>query len=248
LLDEDAPMPPDALGPSPASGAFAHTEYRFTTGLRSGQTATVCGAGGEVLLSYRSFAGVIGIVAALVAGIVAVAGIASVLFLVAEEAPLRAAVALILTVVFTAFIGFLAPRTNVTLFDTGQPAFTIAQRSIFPAATYAITTPNGAHLAGVRKSPLSCLGRNRWTILHEGRYLGEAAESSLFGALVRKVYGKFSRRFETDVTITYGGVETGRILRRPDAAGRVDVLDVFSDALDRRVLVAVATLILGGEP
>lgn len=245
---EIAQAPADGPRPVPAPGPFAHIEYQFTTGLRSGETAHVRGAGGEVLLTYRSFAGVIGIVAALVAGIVAIAGIASALFLFAGGAPLRAAVALVLTVVFTAFIALLAPRTNVTLYDGGQPALTIAQRSIFPAATYVIATPNGARLADVRKSPLSRLGRNRWTILHDGRYLGEAAEPSFLGALVRKLYGKFSRRFETDVLITHGGVEAGRILRRPDAAGRMDVLEVVSDALDRRVLVAVATLILGREP
>lgn len=236
------------MRPGPAPGPFAHTEYFFTTGLRSGETAHVRGSGGEVLLTYRSFAGVIGIVAALVAGIVAVAGIASALFLLTRPALLPAIAALLLTVLFSAFIAFLAPRTHVTLYDDAQPALTIAQRSIFPAATYVIAAPNGARLADIRKSPLSRLGRNRWTILHDGRYLGEAAETSFLGALVRKLYGKFSRRFETDLVVTHGGVETARILRRPDAAGRVDVLEIFNDTLDRRVLVGVATIILGREP
>lgn len=243
-------LPPIAPAPAavPAPGAFAHTEFRFTTGLRSGETATVWGANGEELLTYRSFAGVIGTVAALLAGIVGVAGLASTLFLFAEGAPLRATVVLILTIVFTACIAYLAPRTEVTLFETGQPALTLSQRSIFPAATYTLTTPNGTRLAEIRKAPLSRFGRNRWTILHEGRYLGEAAEASLFGALVRKLYGKFSRRFETDVLVTHGGVEAARILRRPDPSGRADLLQIFNDTLDRRVLVGVATLILGREP
>jgi hypothetical protein len=227
---------------------FSNTEYFFTTGLRAGEVAAVRSATGEVLLTYRSFAGIVGVVAALVSGIVAVAGIASVLFLIAEGGLIRALVALVLTIVFTTFITMLAPRTNVTLFDNGQPALTISQRSMFPATAYAITTPNGAHLADVRKSPLSRLTRNRWKIYHDNRYVGEAAERSFAGALVRKLYGKFSRRFETDVIVTHGGVETARILRRPDAAGRIDVLEVTADALDRRVLVALATLILGGEP
>lgn len=238
---QDPPTPPP-LGP------FAHTEYFFTTGLRAGETAPIRSSTGEVLLSYRSFAGVVGVVAALVSGIVAVAGIAAVLFLVAESAPMRAAAVLALTLVFTAFIRLLAPRTTVTLYDNGQPALTITQRSAFPTTTYALSTPNGAQLAHVRKSAFSRLARNRWKILLDGRYLGEAAERSLVGALIRKLYGKFSRRFETDVVITHGGIEAGRILRRPDSAGRVDVLEVVSDALDRRVLVGVATLILGGEP
>ncbi len=232
----------------PPLGPFAHTEYFFTTGLRAGEVASVRSGTGEVLLTYRSFAGVVGVVAALLSGIVAVAGIASVLFLLAEAAPLRAASVLVLTLVFTAFITLLAPRTNVTLYDNGQPALIITQRSMFPTTTYALSTPNGAQLADVRKSPFSRMARNRWKILYNGRYLGEAAERSFAGALIRKVYGKFSRRFETNVVITHGGIEAGRILRRPDPAGRVDVLEVVSDALDRRVLVGVATLILGGEP
>jgi hypothetical protein len=136
----------------------------------------------------------------------------------------------------------------VTLYDNAQPALTITQRSTFPASRYVIATPNGAQLAEIRKSPFSRLGRHRWTILHDGRYVGEAAESSFFGALVRKLYGKFSRRFETDVIVTHGGVAAARILRRPDTAGRIDVLEILSDTVDRRVLVAVATLILGREP
>ena len=241
-------VPAGELRPESAAGPFAYTEYFFTTGLPSGETAHVRGSGGEVLLTYRSFAGVIGIVAALVAGIVAVAGLASVVFLLTQRTLLPAVAVLLLTVAFTACIALLAPRTQVTLYDDAQPALTIAQRSLFPAATYVIAAPNGARLATIRKSPFSRLGRNRWTILNDGRYLGEAVEASFFGALVRKLYGKFSRTFETDITVTTGGIEAARILRRPDAAGRVDVLEVFNDTLDRRVLVGVAALILGGEP
>ncbi|MEO8383456.1 MAG: hypothetical protein ABI779_27615 [Acidobacteriota bacterium] len=248
MLSPAEEIPPTPAGPRPAPGPFSHTEYFFSTGLRSGETAPVRSASGEVLLTYRSFAGVIGVVAALVAGIVAVAGLAATLLLFTQPAPLSASVALLLTIAFTVFIALLAPRTQVTLFDGGQPALTIAQRTLFPAATYIIAAPNGARLADVRKSPLSRLGRNRWTILHEGRYLGEAVESSLLGALVRKLYGKFSRSFQTDVIVTHGGVEAARILRRPDRAGRVDLLEIFNDTLDRRVLVGVATLILGREP
>ena len=238
---------PNASAPQVSLAAFVHTEYHFETGLRSGEIAHVRAPEGQTLLTYRSFAGVIGIVAALVSGIVAIAGLASVVFLIAEGAWLRAVVALVLTIVFTLFIALLAPRMNVTLYDGQQPAITISQRASSPA-TYVIAAPNGAHLAEVRKSPFSRLGRHRWQILHDGRYLGEAVEASFFGALLRKVLGKFSRAFETDLSILHGGVEAGRILRRPDARGRMDVLEITNDALDRRVLVAVATLVLGREP
>lgn len=243
-----APPPPPAPPPAPASaalGPFAHTEYRFTTGLRAGEIAAIRGTGGETLLSYRSFASIVGVVAAFVTGIVVIAGLASVIFLVTDKSPLRAALVLLLTIVFALFIVLLAPRTNVTLYDDGQPALTVSQRK---RNTFIVAAPNGAHLAELRKSFLSRLGRNRWIILHEGRYLGEAIEDSFPGALVRKLLGKFSRAFETNMRITHGGVDAARIVRRPDDAGRRDVLEVRSDALDRRVLVALATLILGREP
>jgi hypothetical protein len=218
------------------------------TGLRAGEAAYIRGANDEVLLSYRGFASVVGIVAALVSGIVAVAGLAAVAFLLAEGSYLRAAIALVLTVMFSFFIATLAPRTAVTLYVDSQPALTVTQRSVFPTAAYVVAAPNGAHLAELRKTFFSRIGRNRWIISHEGRYLGDAREESFGGAIVRKFFGKFSRSFETNLRVTHGGVEAGRIYRRPDATGRMDVLELTSDALDRRVAVALATLILGREP
>ena len=226
-----------------AMGAFAQTEYHFTTGLHAGELAQVRGPNGEVLLTYRAFATIVGVIAAFVAGIVVLAGMAATLLLVAEKSPVRALIALILTFVFAFVIALLAPRTNVPLYQESQPALTIAQRAMFPVAVYAVSAPNGAQLAELRKSFLSRLGRNRWRIFQNGRLVGEAREASLFGALLRKLFGKFSRRFETDVHITSGGFPVGRILRR-----RADVLEITSDALDRRVVVALATLVLGREP
>lgn len=237
-----APPPPAPVAPLP-QGAFASTVYRFTTGLRAGETAAIRGAYDEVLLTYRSFASIVGVIAAFLAGIVAVAGAAGVVLLVSQGALLRAVIAALLTVAFALLIAMLVPRANVTLWEENRPALTIAQRAVFPTATYVVATPNGAQLAELRKSFLSRLGRNKWTIAHEGRYLGDAREDSLFGALRRKLLGKFSRRFETNVRITYGGVDAGTIERRQG-----DALELTSDALDRRVAVALATLILGREP
>jgi hypothetical protein len=207
----------------------------------------VRGEDGQVLLSYRSFASVTGVIAALVSAIVALAGLASVLFLLAEGAPLRALAALVLTLAFASVIAMLVPRITVTLYDDHHPALTISQSAIFPTASYLVSTPNGATIAELRKSFFSRLGRNRWTILQDGRYLGDALEDSLPGALRRKVLGKFNPRFETNMHVTYGGVPAARIVRRPEN-GRADVLEVMSDALDRRIAVAVGTLVLGREP
>jgi hypothetical protein len=223
--------------------------YRFDTGLRAGETAHIRTDSDQVLLSYRSFASAIGIIAALVSGIVFVAGLAAVLLLWVEDAPLRALIALVLTVSFTLLIVMLTPRVNVTLYDDGTPALTISQRSVFPSAAYIVAAPNGTLLAQLRKSFLSRLGRNRWSILHEGRVLAEAAEESFGRALRRKLLGKFNRRFEANVVIeTRDRVDAGRIVRRPDENGRYDLLELAGDTIDRRVAVALATLVLGREP
>jgi hypothetical protein len=205
-------------------------------------------AADNVLLTYRSFASVVGVVAALVCGIVLLAGIAGAAFLIAENAPVRAMLALIMTVAFASFIALLVPRVNVTLHDDGNPALSISQRSVFPAASYVVALPNGNTLARLNKTFFSRIGRNRWTITQDDRYVGDAIEESFGGALLRKVLGKFNRRFQTDMHIEYDGVPAGRIIRRPDAEGRMDELELTSDALDRRVAVALATLILGKEP
>jgi hypothetical protein len=222
--------------------------YRFTTGHRAGEVATIRNDAGQVLLSYRSFASVVGIIAALVSGLVLVAGLAAVLFLFIEDDPLRALAALVLTVVFAFFIALLVPRVQVTLYDDGRPALTISQRTAFPSACYAVATPNGATLADLRKTFFSRLGRNRWTIVQDGRQIGEAAEESFGRALVRKFLGKFNRRFETNLFVEHGGLPVGRIIRRPETEDVVDVLELTSDALDRRVAVALALVVLGREP
>jgi hypothetical protein len=247
-----APAEPAEAAPRPRrptlNGAFAATRYRFTTGLRAGEIAPIRGDCGQVLLSYRSFATVVGVVAALVSAIVALAGLAAVLFLIAEQSPVRAAAAFVLTLLFATFIALIVPRVNVTLYDESHPALTVSQTAVFPSSRYVVATPNGVTLAELHKSAFSRLGRNRWTIVQERRYAGDAAEESLSAALLRKVLGKFSRRFETDLVLHHGGLPAGRILRRPAPDGATDILELTSDALDRRVAVALATLILGREP
>lgn len=238
-----AEPPPPPSSPTPAHAAFAHTRYRFTTGLRAGETAAIRADDDRVLLSYRSFATVVGVVAALISAIVIVAGLAAVVFLLTDGSPLRASVALVLTFTFAYLITLLVPRVQVTLYDDHHPALTISQRSVFPTATYVVAAPNGAALAELRKTFFSRIGRNRWTVAQQGRFVGDAVEESFARALVRKFLGKFSRRFETDFVVRHGGVEVGRIRRTSG-----DVLEIENDALDRRVAVALATLVLGREP
>jgi hypothetical protein len=246
-------VPPGrASGPHAAtprsSVAFHQRTYRFTTGLRAGEVAVIRGESAQVVLSYRAFAGVTGVVASLVTAIVALAGMAGVAFLLAEGAVVRAVAAAALTFAFAYCISLLVPRVDVTLYEENTPALTISQRSVAPASSWVVITVNGTELAEIRKSFLSRLGRNRWRILQHGRPVGDAVEESFGRALVRKVLGKFDRRFETNLLVRNGDLPTARIIRRPEGNGQYDLLEITGDLLDTRVVVALATLVLGREP
>ena len=222
------------------------------TGMPAGETARVRDDDGNPLFSYRSFTSAVPIVATVTSGIVVVAGFAAVLFLLAEKRPLPAIGALILSAAFALVIAMLVPPVTVTLFDGQQPLFTITQasRASFPVASYVVLTPDGHTIARLRKSVFARLGRNRWSIIDErGRPLGHASEESLGRAIVRKFLGKFNRKYEANVGIRVAESDAGTIVRRPDAKGCVDLLELPEGSpLDRRVAVALATLVLGSEP
>ncbi len=212
---------------------------------------TIRSDGGEPVLTYRSFASVVGIVALTVSVIVAVTGLAAVLFLLFDHRPFPATLAFLLSAAFMVVIAMLVPTTRVTLYEGAHPVLLIAQQSnvSLPIVTYAVGTQDQRIIGRLRKSVWSRLGRNRWDILnaHDDRPIGYAAEESLSRAMVRKFAGKFSPRYETNIEINYLGKGAGWIVRRPDSSGEIDVLDIAGD-LDRRLAVALATLILGSEP
>ena len=66
-------------------------------------------------------------------------------------------------------------------------------------------------------------------------------------AWIRKVAGKFSPRYESNVVIHYRGKDVGWIIRRPNTEGESDLLEITGD-IDHRVAVGLAVLILGSEP
>lgn len=246
VLAAHAPETPHDDPPQP--DRFAARTYLFATGVRRGEIAPVRGADGGVVLTYPGFASVAGPIATSISVIVLLAGFATALFLSGEDLPLRAAATFFLTLGFVALIGMSVPRANVTLFDADErPAVTLSQIRVFPASEWLLTTADGAPLATIRKTHSSRLGKNRWTITNDGRYLGEASEESWLRAWVRKLAGKFSRQFESDVLIRSGAVTAGRIHRRPDG-GTPDRLELSSEVLDPRIAVALAVLVLGREP
>ncbi len=255
MTTDNEPTTHPLIVPPPAdlSDVFRATRYRFTSGVRAGETAHIRDAGGNTLLTYRSFASIVGIVAALVAGIVIIAGAASALFLFAEQRPLAAIAALVMSLAFSGLIATLVPRTKVTLYEGTNPALTIAQRSrfSFPAAAYTVYMPDGASIGTLRRSAIARLVRNRWLINAPPDQRGSAfaVERTLGRALVRKLFGKFNRSYEVDYRIVDHGMPAGEIIRRPDANGDFDILQIEpGSALDRRVAVALATLIFGAEP
>jgi len=95
---------------------------------------------GSPLLTYRSFASVVGVVGLMVSMIVAVTGISAVLFLLFESRIIPAVMALLLSAAFAVVIAMLVPPTNVTFYNSDSPVLHIAQESSvsFPIARFVV--------------------------------------------------------------------------------------------------------------
>jgi hypothetical protein len=247
------PAPVPAAAPHSPSGALERSRFQFMSGIPAGETAYIRGDDGNAVLSYRSFASIVGVIAALMSSVVLAAGAGGVVFLLIERRPLPAIAALMLSAAFSAMIIILIPATHVTIFEGAAPAITIAQQSSvnFPSVTYAIGTGDGKPVARIAKSFLSRFSRNRWEILDANDFLarGEAIEESIGRALVRKLFGKFDPAYQSNVRITWNGEEAGWIIRRPGADHHADILELNpATTMDRRAAVALAVLVLGSEP
>jgi hypothetical protein len=218
--------------------------------VRAGEKVAIRAEDGEALLSYRSFASVVGIVAIVVSVLVLITGAGAVVFLLVEQRPLPAAFALVLSAGFAILIAMLVPPMNVTLNQDVVPVLMITQESnvSFPSVTFVVCTPERKVLARLRKRVWSRLGRNRWDILPPAadQPMGHAEEESLARALLRKIAGKFDARYQADVRIQYLEKDVGWILRRANGEPP-DTLTIHGD-IDHRVALALATLILGSEP
>lgn len=221
--------------------------------MRAGEIAFVRDGEGKEVLSYRSFASVVPIVAALMAGIVIITGLAASLFLLMEGRLVPSIAVVALSAGFSILISMLVPRVRVTLYDRATPVLFIAQRARTPfmPATFAVAAADGTQLATLQKNFLSRIGRNRWTVAAPPDQYGVAwaVEESLSKAMLRKIAGKFKRQFQTNLRISHHGTPIATIIRRPDASGEFDLLEISPNgSLDRRVIVALATLVFGMEP
>src|SRR5258708_6046232 len=138
------------------------------SGVRAGEVVTIRSEAGEPLLTYRSFASIVGIVALTVSVIVAVTGIGAVLFLLLDGRPFPAVMAFLLSAAFTVVIAMLVPTTHVTLYVASHPVLHIAQQSnvSLPIVTYTVGTEDQKTIGRLRKSVSSRLGRTRCDILH----------------------------------------------------------------------------------
>jgi hypothetical protein len=196
---------------------------------------------GTIVLAYRSFTSVTGLVAAVMAAIVILSGLAAAAFLITEGRYVPAAIAVLLSAAFAVIMAMLVPPANVTIYEGAHPALTIAQQSSLsiPSVTFLVSTADGQPLARIRKSVFSRLARNRWWILptNDAPPLGHATEQPFLSAMVSKVWGK------ANVAIRYLDRPAGMIDRK------ADTLELDAAApIDRRVAVALATIVLGAEP
>jgi hypothetical protein len=251
---------PPAAAPAIAlpDARYMHDRYRIAGGVPFGEPASITDEEGHALFHYSSFSSITGIVAALVTGIVIVAGIGASAFLLSEKLWIAAAIALALSGAFAAIIAMLVPQTEVTVFEDAamtQPAFTMHQatRYTFPAVEFAVRAAGGRDIGHLRMSSFSRLAKHHWHILDRDgtTEIGDAVEESLPRAVVRKFLGKFSAQYESNLRIRAGWSDAGWIVRRPSELTEARVLDVTLDAgkeLDRRLALALALLVIAAEP
>jgi hypothetical protein len=201
-----------------------------------------------VVFSYRGFASVTRTVALLVSVVILLSGLAGALLLLAEGLPSRSIAVGVLTLLFTWLVKQLVPRLRVTLYQGAVPALTLSEQPRLTTSTVILATAEGVRLAEIRQTGLSRLGRNRWIIDVNGVPLGHAVEEGLGPAMVRKLLGKFSRRFETNIVIVFARTIVGQIVRRDRGDDERHLLELRGDLLDRRIAIGLTALILGREP
>lgn len=221
----------------------------------AGESGSVSSEASTPLLYFHAPGKLIGIVAAMVAAIVTLGGLAATAALAAGFRFGAASAALVLTAAFTAMILLLVPRRHLLIFrdqEMKKVAMTIRQDSLFafPHLRFSAAQPDGATVGFLEKNSFSNLGRRRWWVFDRERILptAYAVEDSWVHALARKLSGNLFSVFRTDFRIYLGSSPAGWISRREPYRHSLDLSEDSSFQIDRRMGIALAVVISTVEP
>lgn len=230
---------------------FRLTRYLIDVAAPDRDRATVRNEAEQPLFYFRRHTDLVGCVAAVMAGIVVVAGAAASVILVSESSVFPALLAVALMVAFAAVILWLVPRKHFYIYD--DPAMKHVallawqeSRFSFPSLRYSARLGDGTVLAGFERRASSRLGRHRWWIYdRHGSPVGSATESSLVRAFFHNFLGSLFGIFRSDFRIVANGRPVGVV--RLDA-GPLDrrILDLNEDphaTFDRRIALVLAVII-----
>lgn len=205
---------------------------------------------GDVVLTYRAFGGITGIIATFTAALVLLTGGAAALFLLLQLRFLTAAGALLLGVAFAVLINSLVPPLQVRLIDPSGRIVAVLDRlgrGLRLAAPWIISAGNGETLGRAVPRLLAPFLGERWRVDLANGSTAHAFDASALRALVRKALASFDRSFETDLRIELGREQQGWIRRRTTdgSGGRLELAPTA--AIDPRVAIGLAAIAMCGE-
>lgn len=211
---------------------------------------TVRSPEGDALLSYRAFGGVIGVIATFTATLVFLSASAAAVFLSLQMRLAAAAAALVLGITFAVLINSLVPSMQVRLIDPHGRIVVMLERmrrGLRPAASWIITGEAGEPLATASPNALAPYLHEAWKLRLANGSTAVASDPSILRALVRKFLASFDRSFETDLRVELGSEVQGWIRRRTadGSGGHLEV--VPTAAIDSRVVLGLAAIVLCGE-
>lgn len=216
------------------------------TGRSAGRNCSIRGARGELLFTWRNFAGLADLVSSLASVMIILSGTAATALLIAQSLWGGAAAAFVLSLAFLGLVVLVAPRINVTIYDAeAGVVFTLRQRSKIPGV-WLVNSPAGEHLGYVRRSMLRRLIPERWTISNEQeREVALFRNVSAGRALMRKLTLDLAPGLTDDLVFIVGRETSGRIVRT--GPGIPHRIEVSRHRIDSRLTLAAAILILTGD-
>ena len=211
----------------------------------AGETVRIRDDDGNVLFTYRSFASVIGIVAALVASIVIVAGVRGGVFsdrrAQRRHGHRRIGPQRLLRV---GHRSCSCRRSTSRCSTTHSPALTIAQksRSNFPSATFTVVTPDGSPVA---RPPQVGLLAPRPQPMDDRAAAGYAVEESVRPRAAAKDRREVQPPLRGELSSSTRRTKSRGSSGAPTHTATSTSSRSPAPPLDRRAAVALATLVLG---